>query len=220
MVARPARQCILQRVLWPVALRAIVGHNYVFQVVIRNNLLGQGSCVFKPEGYSIVQVYIKVFLLMSLPVMGRPMQLQSLSFLVKALHRNWSRFFLSFHNSPERRNVYNTFFILFLFSFSFLFPTLSARWIRWVSYPLPLLVQCCLVGAAWHRDGSNRTEVTAVTSVFAGLARRACLCQNGHVAQGSTSFCLSQGSWREKEVAYLSITRPNVGGRDRDRPRP
>ena len=35
--------------------------------------------------------------------------------------------FLSFHNSPERRNVYNTFFILFLFSFSFLFPTLSAR---------------------------------------------------------------------------------------------
>jgi len=84
MVARPARQCILQRqrVLWPVALRAIVGHSYVFQVVIRNNLLGQGSCVFKPEGYSIVQVYIKVFLLMSLPVMDR------LPFLVKALHRN------------------------------------------------------------------------------------------------------------------------------------
>jgi hypothetical protein len=23
---------------------------------------------------------------------------------------------------------------------------------RWVSYPLPPLVRCCLVGAAWHRD--------------------------------------------------------------------
>ena len=70
------------------ALRAIVGHSYVFQVVIRTNLLGQGGCVFMPEGYSILQVYIKAFLLMSLPVMGRPMQLQSLPFLVKALHRN------------------------------------------------------------------------------------------------------------------------------------
>ena len=117
MVARPARQCILQRVLWPVALRAIVGHNYVFQVVIRNNLLGQGSCVFRPEGYSIVQVYIKVFLLMSLPVMGRPMQLQSLSFLVKALHRNWSRFFYRFtiHQNDEMS------IIPFLFFFSSLF---------------------------------------------------------------------------------------------------
>ena len=47
MVARPARQCILQRVLWPVALRAIVGHNYVFQVVMSEQPFRTGQLCFQ-----------------------------------------------------------------------------------------------------------------------------------------------------------------------------
>jgi len=47
MVARPARQCILQRLLWPVTLRAIVGHSYVFQVVMSEQPFRTGQLCFQ-----------------------------------------------------------------------------------------------------------------------------------------------------------------------------
>ena len=79
------------QILLPAALRAIVGRSYVFQVVISEQTFRIGQLCFQARRLFNLQVYMKAFLLMSLPVikkqaMGHPMQLQNLPFLVKALH--------------------------------------------------------------------------------------------------------------------------------------
>ena len=127
MVARPARQCILQRLLWPVTLRAIVGHSYVFQVVMSEQPFRTGQLCFQarrlfnpPSVHESVPANVT-------PGNGPSDAITESAIPGESTPQELKQIFLSFHNSPERRNVYNTFFILFLFSFSFLFPTLSAR---------------------------------------------------------------------------------------------
>ena len=68
-----------------------------------------------------------------------------------------------------------------------------------------------LGGIVLHGAGmaSDRTKVTAVTMVLAGLVRHACLRQSGHVAWGSTSPCSFRGR-DGGEVAHLSTACPVV----------
>jgi hypothetical protein len=89
----------------------------------------------------------------------------------------------------------------------------------WVLYPLPQSCSIVLSVQYGARLASNRTEVTAVTSVLAGLVWRACLCQSRHIKQGSTSPCPSQGSWWGRGHTFDHHA-ANARGRDRDRPWP
>jgi hypothetical protein len=78
---------------------------------------------------------------------------------------------------------------------------------RWLSYPLP--PSCSIILFMQYNAGlaSDWTEVTAVTSVFAGSAQCTCLHQIGYRA-GAQPLPISPRGQDGEEVAYLSIMWP------------
>jgi len=107
-----------------VALRAIVGHNYVFQVVMSEQPFRTGQLCFQarrlfnpPSVHKSVPANVT-------PGNGPSDAITESAIPGESTPQELKQIFLSFHNSPERRNVYNTFFYSFSLLFFFSFPNL------------------------------------------------------------------------------------------------